>query len=236
MAVVLLHVASVPLGTDLDIGTGSDGRSGQAASKLMNSRDNDVRDSFPLVCLGGATTDLDGFIQIIRNLPVDLPAAIIVINLMRGMGTALVEALIRCTKLPVEMVAERLPVQSNRVFVLQEGWDLHLTDGEFRLKPVSKPTGSTNVVTTFQYSLAKNWHGPLVAVILTGLDGNGAAALCEIKKAGGTTIAQRVQSGRFPDMPSAAIASGYIDLILPVRDISKEIVRIANASKQEMWP
>jgi hypothetical protein len=43
--------------------------------------------------------------------------------------------------MPVELITERLLIQPNRVFIIPEQRDLHVLDGEFRLKPISKPRG-----------------------------------------------------------------------------------------------
>jgi chemotaxis response regulator CheB len=85
------------------------------------------------------------------------------------------------------------------------------------------------VITVFMRSLTENWDGKLVAVIVSGFDGDGAAALCGIKEVGGTTIAQKPDTAGQPDMPESAIESGCIDFILSPEDIAKEIVRIAHA-------
>lgn len=199
----------------------------------MNLNGASLKD-FPVICLGGATVEIDAYTELIRDLPVDLGAAIVVINHLKAVGSRLFESLVSCAKVPVEVITDRSLVQPNRVYVLNEGRDLHVVDGEFRLKPVSKPTGWTNVVTVFLGSLAKNWHGQLVAVILSGLDGDGAEALGQIKKVGGITIAQKIDTHGDPNMPSNAIASGNIDLILSLEDIAKQIIRIAHAGKAEI--
>ena len=67
----------------------------------------------------------------------------------------------------------------------------------------------------------------MIAVIVSGYDGDGAAALCGIKAVGGITIAQRLSTAIQPEMPASAIASGCIDFVLSPEDIAKEIVRIA---------
>lgn len=64
-------------------------------------------------------------------------------------------------------------------------------------------------------------------MIVSGYDGDGAAALCGIKEVGGITIAQKLDTARQPDMPESAIDSGCIDFVLAPEDIAKEIVRIA---------
>lgn len=53
-----------------------------------------------------------------------------------------------------------------------------------------------------------------VAVIVSGYDGDGAAALRGIKEVGGITIAQKPDTAVQPDMPESAIASGYVDFVL----------------------
>jgi chemotaxis response regulator CheB len=84
------------------------------------------------------------------------------------------------------------------------------------------------VITGLLRSLIKNWDGILIAVIVTGYDGDGAEALCGIKEVGGITIAQKPETAAQPDMPESAIESGCIDFILSPEDIAKEIVRIAS--------
>ena len=103
-------------------------------------------------------------------------------------------------------------------------------DGEvFRLKPISKPRGWPDGITVFLRSLTQYWDGKLIAVIVSGFDGDGAAALCGIKEVGGITIAQKLSTASQPDMPESAIASGCIDFVLSPEEIAKEIVRIARA-------
>ena len=87
------------------------------------------------------------------------------------------------------------------------------------------------MITVFLRSLTENWDGKLIAVIVSGYDGDGADALCGIKDVGGTTIAQKLETAGQPDMPASAIASGCIDFVLSPEDIAREIVRIAGADR-----
>jgi chemotaxis response regulator CheB len=99
----------------------------------------------------------------------------------------------------------------------------------FQLKPISKPRGWPDVITVFLKSLTQYWDGKLIAVIVSGYDGDGAATLCGIKEAGGTIIAQKLATANQPDMPESAIDTGCIDFVLSPEDIAREIVRIAQA-------
>ena len=104
-----------------------------------------------------------------------------------------------------------------------------MLDGEFRLVPISKPRGWPDVITVFLRSLTEHWDGKIIAVIVSGYDGDGAAALCGIKDVGGIIIAQKPETAVQPDMPASALASGCIDFVLSPKDIAREIIRIARA-------
>src|ERR1700684_186406 len=184
--------------------------------------------NFPVVCVGGSAGGLDAYTRLLRHLPAAMVFAIVIVNHLRTVATRLHEILPRYTGMPVELITERLLIKPNRVFIIPEQRDLHVLDGEFRLKPISKPRGWPDVITVFLRSLTQNWDGKLIAVIVSGYDGDGAAALCGIKEVGGITIAQKLETARQPDMPESAIASGCIDFVLSPEDIAREIVRIAH--------
>lgn len=189
-----------------------------------------VAKDFPVVCVGGSAGGLDAYIRLLKHLPFDMGVALVIVNHLRTVATQLHEILPRYTEMPVELITERLEIEPNHVFIIPEKRDLHVLDGEFRLKSISKPWGWPDVITVFMRSLTEHWDGKLVAVIVSGYDGDGAEALCGIKEVGGITIAQKLDTAGQPDMPESAIASGCIDFILSPEGIAREIVRIAHAA------
>lgn len=188
--------------------------------------------NFPVVCVGGSAGGLDAYVRLLQHLPADMGVAIVIVNHLREVATLLHEILPQYTEMPVELITERLDIQPNHVFIIPEKRDLHVLDGEFRLKPISKPRGWPDVITVFMRSLTEHWDGKLIAVIVSGFDGDGAAALCGIQEVGGITIAQKPDTASQPDMPESAIASGCIDFILSPENIAKEIVRISHKESQ----
>src|SRR5665647_3768407 len=190
-----------------------------------------VAKDFPVVCVGGSAGGLDAYIRLLKHLPSDMGVAIVIVNHLRTVATSLHEILPRYTKMPVELIKEKLDIEPNHVFIIPSKRDLHVLNGEFRLKPISKPHGWPDVITVFMHSMANNWDGKIFAVIVSGYDGDGADALKSIKEAGGITIAQKPDTANQPDMPESAIASGCIDFILSPEDIAKEIIQIAHTVK-----
>jgi two-component system chemotaxis response regulator CheB len=190
-----------------------------------------LQKTFPVICVGGSAGGLDAYTRLLRHLPADMGVAIVIVNHLRIVATMLDEILPRYTDMPVELITEGLALRPNHVFIIPPQRDLHVLDGEFRLKPISKPRGWPDVITVFLRSLTRHWDGQLIAVIVSGFDGDGAEALCGIQEVGGITIAQRPETAGQPDMPESAIASRCIDFVLSPEAIAQEIIRIANVER-----
>lgn len=186
--------------------------------------------NFPIVCVGGSAGGLDAYIRLLRNLPDDLGAAIVIVNHVRTLATRLHEVLPSRTNMPVELITDRLLIQPNRVFIIPEQRDLHVLNGQFHLMPISKPRGWSDVITVFLRSITQQWEGQLIAVIVSGYDGDGADALCGIREVGGITVAQRLDTAAQPDMPQSAIDSGCVDFVLAPEEIARLIANVVQSA------
>ena len=94
--------------------------------------------------------------------------------------------------------------------------------------------GGTNVRTVFLDSLSRSQHSG-IAVFLSGLDKNGAAALKHLKNQGGIVIAQKPSTAASPDMPFAAIETGQVDYVLEPEEIAATLNDIAEHFKHSSW-
>src|SRR3984957_16386722 len=204
---------------------------GEAERKLEVAISGDAKD-FPVICVGGSAGGLDAYIRLLKHLPSDTGVGIVGVNHLRVVATQLHEILPHYTTMPVELITDGLVLQPNRVFIIPAQRDLHILDGEFRLKPISKPKGWPDVITVFLRSLTRHWDGKIIAVIVSGYDGDGVAALCGIREVGGITIAQKPETAGQPDMPDSAIESGCVDFVLSPEDIAQKIVRITDRLPQ----
>ena len=185
--------------------------------------------NFPVVCVGGSAGGLDAYIRLLQHLPADMGVAVVIVNHITALPTRLHEVLPRFSSMPVDLITEDLLLRPNRVYIIPANRDLHVDGEAFQLRPISKPHGWPDVITVFLQSLTRCWDGRLIAVIVSGYDGDGAAALCGIQAVGGITIAQTMDSAQQPEMPQSAVASGCIDFVLSPEDIAAQIVRIARA-------
>lgn len=69
----------------------------------------------------------------------------------------------------------------------------------------------------------------MLAIVLTGSDGDGADGCQSVAAASGTVIVQDPKTAYAPAMPRSAIATGVVDAAIPPDRIADEIVRFVRA-------
>ena len=186
-----------------------------------------MHSNFPIVCVGGSAGGLDAYVKILKGLRADTGAAIVIVTHNSRSPDTLHTHFLRYTEMPVELISQNLRIWPNHVYVIPSNFDLYILDGTFRLELLSKPKGWSDVLTIFLRSLAQNWTGKLIAVVVSGLDSDGSAAMGEIKAVGGITIVQTPETAEWSDMPENAIRTGHVDFILPAEEIALKIEEIA---------
>jgi two-component system chemotaxis response regulator CheB len=189
--------------------------------------------ALPVVCVGGASANIDAYVKLLRNLPADFGVAVVIINHLTLVNYLLLEALPHANSMPVELIRDGLEIKANHVYISEGERDLHILNGRLRLKPISKPTGWPNVITVFLRSLTRHWRGQLIVVIYSGYDGDGAAALRGVKDSGGIVMVETAETAKQPDMPLTAMASGCVDFVLSIEGIAREIRRIFLAAMNQ---
>ena len=181
--------------------------------------------SFRVVCLGGSAGGLEAYLEILRSLPADSGMAFVVVS-HRGLGNEdrLCWLLARATAMPVAEVEQGMSLEPNRVFIMPAGKDMTLHSDIFDLKATPRRRGFSKALTLFLRSLSEAYGSRGVAVILSGMDGDGSAALAAFKAAGGVTFAQA--NPAFASMPDHAVATGHVDFVLPPAEIAQALLSL----------
>jgi two-component system CheB/CheR fusion protein len=126
----------------------------------------------------------------------------------------------------VIQVKQGMLLRPNCVYVMPPRIDMTIDNGQFSLRRTQRPPGWPKTIDIFLCSLAEAMQERAVAVILSGLDGDGSAALKAIKAGGGVTFAQ--SDAAFGSMPQTAVETGHIDYMLPMLDIATALSALAS--------
>ena len=180
---------------------------------------------FRVVCLGGSAGGLAAYRDILRSLPGDTGMAFVIApHRSHECSELLPHLLARVTTMPVADVVHGMRLIPNRVFIMPPGQSMTIEQDRFLLGTTAKAQGWPQTISILLLSLAEGYRDRVIAVILSGMDHDGSAALRAIKNAGGMTFAQ--SDAEYPSMPRSAVATGYVDFILAPAEIAATLLSL----------
>ncbi len=190
-------------------------------------------DPLSVVCFGASAGGLEAYRTILSILPSDTGLAFIIVHHQPAEGKSLLtEILPYVTKMPVVLIADGEVVKADHVYIVPAGQQVTMDGDLFHIAPLSKRSGWPKNISIFLQTLAEDRKKQAIAVILSGFDSDGAAALQSIKDEGGIVIAQEFDTAKQPDMPISAVKTGCVDFVLSPTKIASELVRIAAERRQ----
>ena len=197
---------------------------------------NDASDGRPpltIVGIGASAGGLDAFHAFFEAMPGDSGLAFVVIlHLPAGRRSMLAEILGRWTTMPVVEADDWTSIKADHVYVPPPHAAVALEDGRLRIRfPAADAPRDYRPIDGFFDTLAIQLGENAVGIILSGTGSDGALGLKAIKERSGLTMAQGSESSfpQYDGMPAGAIATGAVDLVLPVEDMPGHLVRIQRA-------
>ena len=173
---------------------------------------------FRIVTLCGSAGALSAYRKILRVVPLDSGMAFVVLTHRRtGSICQLIRILSSATTMPVQQIEDGAVLLPNRIHVMPARKDLTSDGLTFRLAPMSTVFGWPNRFDIFLRSIAKNTKDRAVTIILSGMAGDGSAALGELRLKGGLAFAQ--SDAEVGSMPASAVATGSVDYFCSAADI-----------------
>jgi two-component system response regulator WspF len=180
----------------------------------------------PVVAIGASTGGPDALARLLRALPRDFAAGIILVqHIAADFAPGLAQWLQVQSSLPIRLAKEGDEIKPGEV--LLAGTNDHLIMRSDRrlahtTDPVDYPYRPS--VDVFFASLAKAWPRAGVAVLLTGMGNDGAQGLLQLRQQGWHTIAQDQASSVVYGMPRAAADLGAASKIVSLDEIASIIV------------
>lgn len=189
--------------------------------------------AFDVVAIAASAGGLKALQSVLAGLDADFPAAIVIVqHLDPRHKSLLAEILSRWCKLRVVEAAAGEKLKPGQVYIAPPGRHLlvnvdgTLTLSESELVHFVRPSADL----LFE-SVAGSYHERVIAVVLTGTGVDGSMGVSAVKKMGGTVIVQDEASSEFFGMPSAAIATGGVDFVLPLDEITSALMTLVEGGQ-----
>jgi two-component system chemotaxis response regulator CheB len=171
--------------------------------------------------------------EILAALPARFPLPILVVqHLATGFAGQLAAWLSTSSRLRIQIAAHGMKIEPGTVYLAPDQAHLLVASGDrLSIDRVGAPVdGHRPSGTRLLSSMASAWGRRAVGVVLTGMGSDGVAGLEEIRRAGGTTIAQDQQTSVVFGMPRTARDRGAAVLQLPPAGIAEALCRLARRS------
>ncbi|WP_411382659.1 CheR family methyltransferase [Pseudomonas sp. L7] len=192
---------------------------------------------FPVVGIGASAGGLEAIRRFFRHAPDDSGMAFVVVLHLSPHHQSQADRIIQAvTRMPVRQVSEPVPIERNHVYVISPANRLSTNDGYLRVSPTKRGRGDHVAIDLFFRDLADVHKDHAFCVVLSGTGSDGAVGLSRIKEQGGVTLVQAPDDAEYPDMPRAALATGMVDLLLPVAEMPARLVELWRTARQVKLP
>jgi len=182
-------------------------------------------DNFLIAALGASAGGLEAFEKFFEHMAPD--ADVIVQHLAPDHASALADLLGRHTRMAVAEVRNNTRVVPNRVYIIPPNATLTIKDCTLQVAEPVEPRGRRTPIDSLFSSLAADRGENAVCIMLSGTGTDGTLGLRAIKEHGGMAMAQTLESAKYDAILRSAIATGFVDHVLPVEEMPAKLLDYA---------
>jgi two-component system, chemotaxis family, protein-glutamate methylesterase/glutaminase len=198
-----------------------------SARKMLRTTDR-------IIAVGASTGGTEAIREFLLGMPHDSPAIVIAQHIPAAFSAPFTRRMDSICAMSVCEPQDGQYIMPGHVYIAPGGKHLlverdgarylcRLNDGP----PVNRHCPSVDVL--FR-SVAQKVGPNAVGVILTGMGDDGARGLKEMRDAGAPTIAQDESSSVVWGMPGAAVKLGAVEEILPLGEVARAVMRLAEVA------
>jgi len=202
---------------------------------LQEPEDREASDGLLVVGIGASAGGLKALEAFFSHLP-ETPgmAFVVIVHLSPEHESQMAALLQQHTVMPVAQVSGPVHVEAGHVYVIPPGKVLSMTDGHIHLSDRSQHGHAP--IDLFFRTLAETHGRHAVAVVLSGTGSDGAVGLGRVKERGGLTMAQSPEEAEYDTMPRSAVATGHVELVLPVAEMARTLQEYRQSVGRRMLP
>lgn len=179
-----------------------------------------------VVGIGASAGGLAALKTLVATIPENSGVAfVVVMHLSPDHASHLAELLQPVARIVVQQVTEEETVlKPDHMYIIPPGRNLSAIDSHLRLSRLKEERNKRAPIDHFFRTMAQTHDGNSVGIVLTGTGSDGTLGIQEIKGKGGLTIVQDPTQAEYDGMPQSALATGIIDLVLPLEQMLEQLL------------
>ncbi|MCS7220756.1 MAG: chemotaxis response regulator protein-glutamate methylesterase [Anaerolineae bacterium] len=183
-----------------------------------------------VLIIGASTGGPRALRHVLKALPGDLPAAVLIVQHMPpGFTRSLAQHLDQCAALQVREAVAGDRLERGVALVAPGGYHMIPDrDGGIRLDQGPAVNGVRPSVDVTLLGAAAVHGGRAIAVVLTGMGHDGTDGARALKRAGGIVLAEHESTCVVYGMPRSVIEAGLADEVVPLDQMAEAIIRHLN--------
>lgn len=183
---------------------------------------------FRIVAVGVSTGGPTALLDFLKPFPKDFPGSVLIVqHMVAGFTNGLAQWLDKSVELHVVEAQQESKLEAGIAFIAPGDFDMQVTvRNTIHLTPVQQEAVYKPSADILFQSVAQVFGNRTLGVILTGMGRDGSEGVRTLKAAGGIVLAQDESSCVVYGMPKAAIETGCVDHILPLRELPYEILSL----------
>ncbi|MEV6558035.1 chemotaxis protein CheB [Nocardia sp. NPDC051756] len=179
-------------------------------------------DQYAVVAIASSAGGITALFKVLGALPASLPVPVLVVqHLDPRHKTVLAELLSRRTELQVKLAQAGETITPGTVYIAPPNFHLLVEPHGVLALSGSELVHFVRPSADLLFeSVAGAYGSRAIACVLTGSGSDGATGVSAVKSRGGTVVAQDPEEAEFKGMPGAAVATGDVDLVVPLDEIA----------------
>jgi two-component system chemotaxis response regulator CheB len=203
----------------------------------MERLQEDQSREYHVVAIGSSAGGIRALMTVLPAFPSDLSASVLVVQHLDPKATSqLVDILARHTAIPVVQAEDGQEIHPGTVYIAPPARHMLVEQDHIRLTTTELVHFVRPSIDLLFESVAATFGRQAIGVILTGSGLDGGLGTQAIRANGGLMIVQDPATAESTGMPSTAIRTGAVDLILPLEEIGPRIVDLVRGGKAGRLP
>jgi two-component system chemotaxis response regulator CheB len=186
-----------------------------------------------LVAIGTSWGGLDVLRDLLRDLPAELDAAVVIAQHRspESHPTAFRDLLGAVTRLRVCEAGDKDEIRPGTVYVAAPDYHLLVDPGRLSLSTDEPVLFARPSIDVLLESAAESYRDRCIGVVLTGANDDGARGLARVAELGGAAIVQDPETAQRDEMPRAALRAVPTARVTSVPEIAPLLVDLCGLAK-----